>query len=869
MKVSQDFSEFLRGFNSQKFKELWPPQAYVLGKYSEEFKDKPDVAIELPTGAGKTLISLLIAETWRSAGKKVAILSANKTLARQMLAETRELGIPAVLMEGKAEQIPSKDKRDYQRAGKIAVMNYWVYFNQNPVVDPADLLVLDDAHLAEHCLHSLWSVEISRFEHKDLFKALVTELVNRFPEYVVLQDALSDETPPTTAPELLSFIDQVNVASRLKEIIDASSLLKTNMDLKFRWSRMRNSLNESNIYLSLDSIWIRPYVYPLLNNDHYSGASQRLYMSATIGQPSDLCRRLGTKRIEKIPVPEEFSQATVGRRLIVMNRIEDDDIPTRLQAAILAALKKCPKSVWMCTSRVQAEKFRTMVSEWLSKNGVTGDQTWLLSNLGDEIDQFKVAKNGHLFVGGRFDGMDFQGDQCRLVVIATLPRAINAQEEFLCEYLRDSGFMRRRLNQRIVQALGRCNRAPDDYAVYILADRRFATHFGRESNREGISRNVVAEIDMAEEMAEIDVSDLERKVEDFLSGSFSEHDQSVKQMLASVPVTANTPDFPDVAEDEVVAWAAMFSSQNYGVAAEKFKACWEWARGAGLVELGAYYGWCWAKALYLKSLLGDTAAKEQAFQIFEQAIARGGISSWFNRMRASLNRARGQAITSVAVDVEEYLQSIVRAFDKKLEELGTRGNRFENWCNKLTVDLDSKRHKEYVCGLKIFGELLGYDSSSPKNNSATDCQWRGIFGNLKEVFTYEAKIEDNPSAKVTASDIGQAHNQIARAKKEYENLGYVIRGSIVTHLGELMPDAESSAGEIRVIQKQAVQELWKCVKQLLSEYRASWSLDDINTRRRAFIPIRPKLPPSGWLLRALDSDLRILTTKVVLKEWKL
>ncbi len=29
-------------------------------------------------------------------------------------------------------------------------------------------------------------------------------------------------------------------------------------------------------------------------------------------------------------------------------------------------------------------------------------------------------------------------------------------------YLRDSGFMKRRLNQRIVQALGRCNRADED-----------------------------------------------------------------------------------------------------------------------------------------------------------------------------------------------------------------------------------------------------------------------------------------------------------------------------------------------------------------------------------------------------------------------
>ncbi len=174
MPIKQDYSDFLETFNSDKFRELWPAQKYVLDKYVEQFTEKQDVAIELPTGAGKTLIALLIAEAWRREGKKVAVLSANKTLARQMEMEARQLGIPAVLMEGRGIDIPARDKRDYHRVQKIAVMNYWVYFNQNPVVDNADLLVMDDAHLAEHCLHSLWSVEIDRHEHSNLFKDLMS-----------------------------------------------------------------------------------------------------------------------------------------------------------------------------------------------------------------------------------------------------------------------------------------------------------------------------------------------------------------------------------------------------------------------------------------------------------------------------------------------------------------------------------------------------------------------------------------------------------------------------------------------------------------------------------------------------------------------
>jgi len=868
MPINKNYSEFLKSFRSEKFKELWPAQDYVLKEYAVEFKDKPDVAIELPTGAGKTLIALLIAEAWRRENRKVAILSANKTLARQMEMEAQQLGIPAVLMEGRGVDIPSQDKRDYHRANKIAVMNYWVYFNQNPVVDNADLLVMDDAHLAEHCLHSLWSVEIDRHEHNNLFKALVTELVNLFPEYTILNDALDDNASPITPPELLSFIDQVSIGHRFKEIVDTSPLLETDTSLKFRWNRLRNSLNEANIYLSSNSIWIRPYIYPLITSSHYAEASQRIYMSATIGEPSDLCRRLGTKRIEKISVPKKFSESTSGRRFIVMNRIEEKDIPVRLQATILAVLRKCPKSVWLCTSKTNAEKTRQVISEWLNQNGFVGHQSWLLSSLGDEIDQFKKANKGHLFVGGRFDGMDFRGDECRLVVLMTLPRAINIQEEFLCAYLRDAGFMKRRLNQRIIQALGRCNRSDDDYAVYVLADRRFATHFGRESHRQGIPKNIIAEIDMAEDTAEVTAKDMEKKVGMFLDGNFSKFDSTFQKMLKGVRFIPGGPPPTDIVEDEVLGWAAMFVSQNYNIAAQKFESCWEKAREANIIELGAYYGWCWAKARYLESLQGDKGARKEALSILEDAINRGGTSAWFNRMKSSLNRERRLAETAPVISNQEYLNAIICSFDNLLEQLGARGTRFERWCSQLSDELNSRQHNQYQQGLEKLGKLLGYDSTRPRHGSATDCCWRGIFGNCKEVITLEAKIEDVPSGRITASDIGQTHNQIARAKAEFGTLGYTIRGSIVTHLSELLPDAESSAGEIRIIPKSAFIELWNFIRQLLIKYRASWSLDDINLRRQAAGAIRPEIPSSGWLIRVLNIDQRFITSEKLLREWR-
>jgi len=774
-------------------------------------------------------------------------------------------------------------------------MNYWVYFNQNPI-DAADLIIMDDAHLAEHCLHTLYSLEIDWYSHKSLFKTIVAELIGRFPDYPVLLDALADDAPLSARTELLSFLDQCAVADRLREIIDSSPDLDKGSqftDFGFRWQRIRHRLREANIYISPTSIWIRPYIYPLRANQQYEQTTQRLYMSATVGDPGDLSRRLGVKPIKKIPVPTAFSDMTMGRRLVVMNRIAEEDIPDRFQAAILAALRIHPKSLWLCSSREDARKFERIVSEWLNQNELVGHPTWILTSEGDEIDLFKQSSRGHLFVGGRFDGMDFQAEECRLVVMTTLPRAVNLQEDFLTAYLRDARFMLRRLNQRVVQALGRCNRSAEDFGVYLLADRRFATHFGPESNKVGIPRMMLAELDMAQDAAEIDEGELVQQVEAFMRGEFEEYDRALAGYQADlpplpVPVPVSDPlgdsaddgapaaDPPqrrtsdaEFAEKEVLGWTALFDSLYYEIAAQNFETCWEAAKRDNIIEMGAFHGWNWAKALYLTSLRGDPAAGEKALQVAEGAIQRGGRSQWFNRLRASLHRERRAAGSASDLwPTHVYAAGLIQRFDDLLEQLGARGNRFERWCNRLTEKLTSDNHRIYQEGLALLGDLLGYHATRPEHQGSTDCRWRGTFGNAREVFIFEAKIEQTPSQMITASDMGQAHNQLTRAVREFEAQGYTIRGMIVTHLSSLGPGVTDAAGGIKVVRTEAVLALWEKVRVLFSLYRDQWSLEDIAAREESAQRIRSRIPDVGWLVRAHDAEETWITAERLGEEWQ-
>ncbi len=612
-------------------------------------------------------------------------------------------------------------------------------------------------------------------------------------------------------------------------------------------------------------MWLRPYIYPLADNPQYANPSQRIYMSATIGDPADLARRLGTNSVTKLPLEAETSE-TFGRRLVVLNPDDQEDIPDRLAMAILTALRAQPKSVWLCASKSDAEAYQTLVTQWLEANGLRGHPTWLLSPMGDEIDDFKTATSGHLFVGGRFDGMDFKANECRLVVLATMPRAINEQEDFVASYLRDAAFMLARLNQRIVQALGRCNRAEDDFAVYVLADRRFAAHFAQQSRRRGLPINMQAEIDLAENNTELSEQDLAEFVRRFLDVDFSAFDTQLAEALSEVPEQQPLAE-PDSSEAEVTGWLELYQRQDYRSAEALFRARQRDCSRRDLRELGAFAQFAEAKAAFLEGRRGDRAAATRALQALEEAIDRGGAkSSWFNRLRSSLLRYQADTAAATVINSEDFAVALIQKFDDLLDRVGT-GPKLERWRARMEQALTSTSHDEYAQGLADLGALLAYDATRPKYGAATDCRWRGVFGNQQEVITFEAKIGHGASAVIDPHAVGQAHNQRNRAIQEFGGRGYHVRGTIVSHLDEVEASATSSLGEIKLVRKDALLALWHQVSDLLSVYRDAWAADDVNARLAAGASLIPRVAPTGWLGRALTQpDVRV-DEVTLLHEW--
>jgi hypothetical protein len=128
------------------------------------------------------------------------------------------------------------------------------------------------------------------------------------------------------------------------------------------------------------------------------------------------------------------------------------------------------------------------------------------------------------------------------------------------------------------------------------------------------------------------------------------------------------------------------------------------------------------------------------------------------------------------------------------------------------------------------------------------------------------RIEHGSDAVVDAQAIGPANNHRNRAT-ELGPSGYRVRRRIVIHLQQVEASAAASAGAITAVRKDAVLELWARTGTLLGAYADDWSADSPQARLLAADRIAPRLPPTGWLDRALTGEGLFVETGTLLAEW--
>lgn len=709
-------------------KFLWDHQARLLDEYHSHHLKTRDLAIELPTGSGKTLVALLIAEYRRRAfGERVAFMCPTRQLCNQVAAQTGKYGIQASLLVGKQRDYDRSAFLAYQQAKAIAVTTYSGVFNSNPSISDAQLLICDDAHAADNYVASKWTVRISR-QDKAAFAALAQILAPHMSEGMLHQIENYDGGRPNRHVDLISQISISDLDGQIRQIFDANS---ADSEWRYAWETISQHLDACALYCSAECFEIRPVIAPTLTHAPFKDAQQRLYMSATLGEDGGIERSFGVDRISRLPMPTGWDKRGTGRRLVLFPSYGLDD--SKAWETIIALNKLTKRGLVLVPDDKSKEELSTVFRKELNVLSAQ-DVEQSLTPFVNSTD------NVALIVANRWEGIDLPGEDCRLLALIGLPKGAGLQERFLMDKLGAGTLLRDRIRTRVTQAMGRCTRDEADYAIVLLIGNELLKWCCTTVNTGGMHPELQAEIAFGLENSEgRTAEDFVELCQAFLDGSEDWHDAEAtiaadrqnRSKLADPAANA----LSKVAALEIQCiyrmWNAEFS-EAYTLATQVISGL----EGGG--ELRPYRCFWHHQAAVAAFLAGrstqNKTLRTNAAHHLEMASTTSLGIKWFGKLRSQLSSTTPSE-TPDELPVREWFVNL----NALLTNWGIKGSKFEREVtNTRNLLSDPSNAKGYERGLSILGSMLGAHTYQWNADGAPDGLW--VYDQWN-AFVFEAKCE--------------------------------------------------------------------------------------------------------------------------------
>ncbi|MGH9490381.1 MAG: DEAD/DEAH box helicase [Candidatus Acidiferrales bacterium] len=736
----------------RKIPNVLPHQREILQSFAPRLA-LPDVAMQMPTGSGKTLVALLIAEWLRRKNQdRVVYLCPTKQLVNQVVEQAEEkYGLNVRGFTGKILGYGAAAKAEYRNADRVAVTTYSSLFNTNPFFNDADVLILDDAHAAENYVAAMWSLRVERVKHAALHSALsgLFRQVLDPTEYTRLcgkwehpaDHGWVDKIPTPTC---------MKIREQIAEVIDMH--YQDSAETEYAWPLIRGRLHACHIYLSGQEILIRPLIPPTWTHNPFSKPRQRIYMSATLGSGGDLERLTGRRSIERLPVPEGWDRQGVGRRFFMfpeMSLATDDAVELRRKL-----MAQSNRSLVL----VPSDRLRESVAQDVAEN--LGFPTFSADDIEDSKKPFIKCRQAVAIVSGRYDGIDFPGSECRLLFIEGLPKAVNLQEKFLMSRMGANLLFNDRIQTRVLQAIGRCTRSLEDYSAVVVSGEELPDYLADPKRRRFFHPELQAELAFGIEQSKQTTSgDMLDNFTKFLENGKEWEDAS--QEIVELRRSANQLQFPAMQElRSVVVAEVEFQEKlwqgDFEGALEQaeevlgklthpelrgYRALWHYLAGSAAASA--------ADSSSNPALMAKARAQ------FSKAKAAATGLSWL----VALSRISMPGPTQEPVDgaLSEQLERV----ELLLAQLGTVHDRLFAEREKTIIDgLGSKDRFEQAH--RLLGELLGFAAGKEETEGSPDPWW--IAGDYCFVFEDHAGTGARPLLDVTKARQAASHRQWIEAR---------------------------------------------------------------------------------------------------------
>lgn len=735
-------------------------QSELLTKYVDEAINKKDVAFEMPTGSGKTLVGLLIAEYRRlKFDEQVLYLCPNNQLVNQVVDHSRSrYGIETCGFTGRYKEYDNRKVLDYKTNKAIGATNYSSLFNSKPFFESPDVIILDDAHAAEKYLISFWSVSIIKKDHADLFQALTDTLKGEIglTNYFRLTEEANDRFGFDWV-ELLPFPKQLKLQEEIGQVLMAYS--GENSSWEFGWNNLKDRYWGFGIYLSQNEILFRPYLPPTETHPPFANAKQRIYLSATLGKGGELERLVGRKGIHRISAPKGWERKGLGRRFFIFPDVMSSEVQTSLFVTELA--KRTPRTLMLLPSKSDANKLIDHLKTELPLYSIFDNESFRKTG-----EQFLKSEKGIAVIANKFEGLDLAKDQCHSLVITGLPKATHLQERFLTSKMAANILFKERIRTRIVQALGRTTRGLNDFSSVCVFGNELVNALITPGILKGYHPELQAEIWFGYEQsrAAVDHQGLLENFDLFIEqgNPWREANEGILEYRNGLTIES-VQEFEQLgkAAEHEVAFVHKLWSKNLIEGLKEADLVISYLQGSALKGYKGFWYYMAGNLAYQLWKEGNVAFEGKAKQYYDSAANCTNAVTWLRDLSHYGAGELNENITDL------YLPTLVDGIETQLRRFGkAAGSKFEEKLKKILDGLRSGTGISFEASQKELGELIGYRSMNYDEQASPDPIW--MLGNSFCII-FEDKLYETDK-EIPVNDVKQANGHESWVKSRHPEL---------------------------------------------------------------------------------------------------
>lgn len=758
----------------ENINDLWLGQGDALREWNKHRNDR-DVAVVLNTGAGKTLVGLLIAQSLVNETRGHVLYACSTIqLVKQTATKALGYGLPVTTYYSSSF---SPDGL-YHRGEAPCVTTYHALFNGKSRFrsDDVTAVVFDDAHTAEHILRDQFSLSITRAENGANYEQILA-LFEPYHQETGFESSYAEvRAGASTRQFFVPPFEVRNNVSELRRLLLSADLTESTSTM-FAWEHIRDQEDLCCVLVSDKAVTLTPPIIPTSSLPYFDLDVRRVYLSATLSASDGFVRAFG-RPSNHIVAPT--TPAGECERLVLIpaasESIEDDVSSTK-------DVVRNHKTLILVPSTYEREK-------WAEISKFTDRE-----NVPQVVDQFRHAKPPtKLTLAARYDGIDLPGDTCRVMVLDELPKGTGPLERYQWDRLNMRNSLRSLLSSRIVQSFGRISRGMSDHGVVVVTGESLV-------NWLRIPRNLA-----------LLPAFLQRQIQ--IGEAVSKHASSTQDLSEAA----------DACLKRDPKWIRTYSDNMRDFPQSDETNDFDKALKIAIAE--ATFGNALWNRDYQRAITTLSKILDESFE-FSQ-FTGAWLSLWLgyayelsgddDSARHLYRRAHGaqQNIPSIALSSASTLKSMPRQVQKATEQMQISSSGTVQLPKTISQDLVALKGnastRQVEEALRSLGQYLGLDSTRPDKEYGTgpDVLWIDEEGNA---ICMESKTDKKESCEYHKREVSQLHDHI-----QWTNDNHQVSKVYPIFVGDPLPTAENAnpSQDMRVID---LQEFNSLAEKLVSALR--------------------------------------------------